>query len=152
MPATVSVNFLTVVHATSNGITTCFPDVCKTPTPAGPVPIPYPNIAMSSDTSQGTTSVKCDGNPTCVKDSNFMISTGDEPGSALGVASNKIKGKAEFVNFSFDVKFEGKNVARAMDLMLHNDKNTPPFPVIQPPLPAMLGSAKAACIVCSKEI
>jgi hypothetical protein len=26
-----------------------FPDVCKTPTPGGPVPIPYPNIA-----SQGT--------------------------------------------------------------------------------------------------
>lgn len=22
-----------------------FPDVCKTPTPGGPVPIPYPNIA-----------------------------------------------------------------------------------------------------------
>ena len=151
MPATVSVNFLTVVHATSNGITTCFPDVCKTPTPAGPVPIPYPNIAMSSDTSKGTTSVKCDGNPTCVKDSNFMISTGDEPGSALGVVSNKVKGKAEFVNFSFDVKFEGKNVARAMDLMLHNDKNTPPFPVIQPPLPAMPGSATSTCIICNEE-
>jgi len=24
-----------------------FPDVCNTPTPAGPVPIPYPNIAIS---------------------------------------------------------------------------------------------------------
>ena len=70
--------------------------------------------------------MKCDGNPVCVKDSNFMMSTGDEAGSLLGVASNKIKGKAEFVNFSFDVKFEGKNVPRAMDLMLHNDKNTPP--------------------------
>jgi hypothetical protein len=151
MPATVSVNFLTVVHATSNGVTTCFPDVCKTPTPAGPVPIPYPNIAMSSDTSQGTSTVKCDGNPTCVKDSNFMISTGDEPGSALGVVSNKVKGKAEFVNFSFDVKFEGKNVARAMDLMLHNDKNTPPFPVIQPPLPAMPDTAKSVCIICDEE-
>jgi hypothetical protein len=152
MPATVSVNFLTVVHKTSNGITTCFPDVCKTPTPAGPVPIPYPNIAMSSDTSKGTSSVKCDGNPTCVKDSNFMISTGDEAGAALGVVSNKIKGKAEFVNFSFDVKFEGKNVARAMDLMLHNDKNTPPFPVIQPPLPGMPADAKCVCFICEKDI
>jgi hypothetical protein len=106
---------------------------------------------MSSDTSKGTTSIKCDGNPTCVKDSNFMISTGDEPGSALGVVSNKVKGKAEFVNFSFDVKFEGKNVARAMDLMLHNDKNTPPFPVIQPPLPAMPDTSKHVCIICNKE-
>jgi hypothetical protein len=48
--------------------------------------------------------------------------------------SGKTKGKAEFVNFSFDVKFEGKGVARAFDLMLHNDKNTPPFPVIQGPV------------------
>ena len=80
----------------------------------------------------------CDGNPVCVKDSNFKMSTGDEAGSAGGgVASNKIKGKAEFVNYSFDVKIEGKNVPRAFDLMLHNDKNTPPFPVLQQPIVAM---------------
>ena len=29
--------------------------------------------------------------------------------------------------------FENKPVVRAFDLTLHNDKNTPPFPVIQPP-------------------
>ncbi len=98
MPVTVGVNFLSVVHASSNGTTIAFPDVCKTPSPAGPIPIPYPNIAKSSDTAKGTTKVKCDGNPTCVKDSNFSMSTGDEAGSAGGgVVSNKIKGKAEFV-------------------------------------------------------
>ena len=124
MPASVGVNNLSVVHASSNGITTAFPDVCKTPSPAGPIPIPYPNIAMSSDTGSGTSSVKCDGNPTCVKDSNFKMSTGDEAGSAGGgVASNKIKGKAEFVNVSFDVKFEGKNVCRLADPLFHNQKN-----------------------------
>lgn len=130
---------MSVVHKTSNGISIAFPDVCKTPTPAGPIPIPYPNIAMSKDTDKGTTTVKADGNPVCVKDSNFKMSTGDEAGSAGGVVSSKIKGKAEFVNFSFDVKFDGKNVARALDLMLHNDKNTPPFPVLQPPIIALPG-------------
>jgi hypothetical protein len=79
------------------------------------------------------------------------MSTGDEAGSLLGVASNKIKGKAEFVNFSFDVFFEGKNVARAMDLMLHNDKNTPPFPVMQGPVIAMAGE-KAVCLHCGKPL
>ena len=54
------------------------------------------------------------------------------------MASSKTKGKAEFVNYSFDVKVEGKDVARALDLMLHNDKNTPPAPLIQPPLIAIL--------------
>ncbi|WP_233262168.1 DUF4150 domain-containing protein [Vitiosangium sp. GDMCC 1.1324] len=78
-----------------------------------------------------------DMNPVCVKDSNFKTSTGDEAGTNKGVASGKIQGKAEFINYSFDVKFEGKNVARAFDLMLHNDKNTPPAPVMQPPLIAL---------------
>lgn len=153
MPVTVGVNFLSVVHKASNGTTVAFPDVCKTPTPGGPVPIPYPNVAMSSDTAQGTTKVKCDGQSTCVKDSNFATSTGDEAGSAGGgVASSKIKGKAEFVNFSFDVQFEGKNVPRAFDLMLHNDKNTPPFPLLQGPVVALPGSGDPVCYLCEKKL
>jgi hypothetical protein len=152
MPVTVGADNMSVVHKDSGGVTQAFPDVCNTPTPAGVVvPIPYPNIAMSSDTASGASTVLSDGNPTCVSDSNFAISTGDEAGSALGVASGKIKGKAEFVNYSFDVFAEGKNVARAMDLMLHNDKNTPPFPVIQGPVIAT-GGEKSNCYVCDKEL
>lgn len=138
MPVTVGVNFLTVVHKSSNGTTIAFPDVCLTPAPpSSPVPVPYPNIAMSSDTAKGSKKVTCDGNPVCLKDSNFSRSSGDEAGTNKGIASGKNMGKAEFVNYSFDVKIEGKNVARALDLMLHNDKNTPPFPLIQPPLIAL---------------
>ena len=149
MAVTVGVTFLSVVHAGSNGTTIAFPDVCKTPSPAGPIPIPYPNIAKSSDTAKGTSKVKCDGNPVCVKDSNFSMSTGDEAGSAGGgVASNKIKGKAEFMLFSMDVKFEGKNVCRAFDIMLHNDKNTPPFPVLQGPAVA-IAQGKRICQICN---
>lgn len=152
MSVSVGVNSLSVVHKDSSGITTAFPDVCKTPSPSGPIPIPYPNIAKSSDTASGTTKVKCDGNPACVKDSNFSMSTGDEAGSAGGgVASNKIKGKAEFILFSMDVKFEGKNVCRALDNMLHNDKNTPPFPLVQGPVVAVAKS-KQVCIICDEEI
>lgn len=152
MGVTVGVNNLSVVHKDSGGVTIAFPDVCKTPSPAGPIPIPYPNIAKSSDTAQGASTVKCDGNPVCVKDSNFSMSTGDEAGSAGGgVVSNKIKGKAEFVNFSFDVKFDGKNVVRAFDLMLHNDKNTPPFPLLQGPVIPLPSNVKPVCLICEKE-
>ena len=151
MAVTVGVNNLSVVHKSSNGITIAFPDVCKTPSPAGPIPIPYPNVAKSSDTAKGTKKVKCDGNPVCTKDSNFRMSTGDEAGSAGGgVVSNKIKGKAEFINFAFDVKFEGKNVVRAFDLMLHNDKNTPPFPLLQGPIIAIPSDVKVTCPCCKK--
>ena len=152
MGVTVGVNNLSVVHKSSSGVSISFPDVCKTPSPAGPIPIPYPNIAMASDTDKGTKKVKADGNPVSVKDSNFKMSTGDEAGSAGGVASSKTKGKAEYVNFSFDVKFEGKNVPRAFDLMLHNDKNTPPMPVLQGPVIAIGGDPKVVCHICDKEL
>ena len=93
-----------------------------------------------------------DGNPICLEDSNFGMSTGDEAGSAGGgVASNKIKGKAEFINYSFDVKVEGKGVARSFDLMLHNDKNTPPFPVLQPPVIVVPGVARDVCVICGED-
>lgn len=154
MAVTVSANNMSVVHAGSSGVTIAFPDVCKTPAPpAPPIPIPYPNIAKSSDSAKGAKSVKADGNPVCVKDSNFMLSTGDEAGALFGVASNKIKGKAEFVNFSFDVQIEGKNVPRAFDLMLHNDKNTPPVPLLQGPGIALAPAipAKPVCVLCEKE-
>jgi hypothetical protein len=137
MPSKVNVNMRTVVHAASSGVATAFPDVCKTPSPAGPVPIPYPNIAQSSDTSQGSKKVQVDGESIMLKESCFQTSTGDEAGSAGGVASNGIKGKAEFVLYSFDVQVEGKNVPRLGDIMVQNKQsspNTPPFPEVQPPL------------------
>ncbi len=137
MPATVNGNKLTIVHASSTGIATMFPDVCKTPSPAGPVPIPYPNVAQSSDTADGSSTVKVDGNPIMLKSSNYRMSTGDEAGAAMGVASNKIKGKAEPILYSFDVKVDGGNVFRLTDMMLQNcgsPANTPPGTNVQPPV------------------
>lgn len=136
MPASTVVNFRTVVHKASNGVSIAFPDVCKTPCAPSPVPIPYPNIAMSTNTQQGTKKVSVDGNPIMVQGSNFSPSTGDEPGSLGGVVSNTFKNKAEFIMYSFDVKAEGKNVCRQFDMMLHNKGgtyNTPPTPELQPP-------------------
>ena len=139
MASQVNVNALTVVHAGSEGIAPAFPDVCLTPSPAGPpVPVPYPNLAKSADTAQGTKSVIVEGNPVMVQDAVFATSTGDEAGSAGGVASATTKGKARFVNYSFDVKLEGRCVARLGDPMTHNElatANTAPFPEIQPPCP-----------------
>ena len=138
MAATINVNKRTVVHKSSDGVACAFPDVCKTPTPGGPVPIPYPNIAMSKHTAKGSKTVKMDGNPIMLKGSNFSTSTGDEAGTAGGgVVSSKTKGKAEFINYSFDVKVEGKNVPRLADMMVQNkgsSPNTPPMPEVQPPM------------------
>jgi len=58
-----------------------------------------------------------------VKGAKYMMSTGDEPGSIGGIISGVIKGEAEFLMYSFDVKFEGKNVCRMGDPLFHNKKN-----------------------------
>ena len=112
-----------IVHKASMGMSIVFPDVCKTPSPAGPVPIPYPNIGKSSDTIQGPTTVKTDGQMPMVKGAKYMRSMGDEPGVAGGVVSGVNMNVCEFLLFSFDVKFEGKNVCRLGDMMWHNKKN-----------------------------
>jgi hypothetical protein len=149
----VGVNKMSVVTKDSKGVTIAFPDVCKTPSPGGPIPIPYPNIARSADTAKGSRKVSVEGNPVCLQDSNFSTSTGDEGGTAGGgVASSKTKGKAEFVNYSFNVKIEGKGVARALDPMLHNDKNTPPAPLLQGPVIALGKPPEGpVCRICKKE-
>lgn len=110
-----------------------FPDVCFTPplTPATPpgIPVPYPNTAMASDTSAGSTTVKISGKEIMLKDKSFFkTSTGDEAGSApkKNVVTSKIKGKAYFIAWSFDVKVEGENVVRHMDLTTHNHGSMPP--------------------------
>jgi hypothetical protein len=58
------------------------PDVCETPSPpAGPIPIPYPNIAKASDTSAGSKTVKTEGEMLPVKE-DFEESVGDEAGTS----------------------------------------------------------------------
>ena len=51
-----------MVHKDVRGMSIVFPDVCKTPLPGGPVPLPYPNLTMASDFDQGTRKIKAGGN------------------------------------------------------------------------------------------
>ena len=116
-----------------------FPDVCFTPpenpaTPPG-VPIPYPNTGMASDMTSGSKNVKVSGKEVMLKNkSYFKKSTGDEAGSAAkkGVVTSTNRGKVYFNSWSMDVKFEGENIVRHLDLTTHNHAcepgQTPPWP------------------------
>lgn len=115
-----------------------FPDVCMTPpqTPATPpgVPIPYPNTGMASDCTDGSKNVKISGKEALLKDkSYFKKSMGDEAGCApmKSVITHKIQGKVYFIAWSMDVKFEGENVVRHLDMTTHNHASqtgaTPPM-------------------------
>ena len=155
MPLTVNINKLTLCHKGSNGISTAtIPDVCKTPSPGGPIPIPYPNVAFSMDLMKGTTSVKADGGMMCANyGSEFFKSTGDEPGVVGGVLSSTFIKEASWISFSFDVKLQGKAACRLTDKMFHNHQNTVNMGgVVQAPLATSEKDRKASCYACRKAL
>lgn len=124
MPVTVNINGLSAVHQGSNGVAMAtVPDVCNTPSAGGPIPIPYPNIAMSSDLVSGTTTVMIDGCSAAIQGCKFIKSTGDEAGVAGGVASGVFAMEATFLSFSPTVTLDGQPACRLTDKMLMNKGN-----------------------------
>jgi uncharacterized Zn-binding protein involved in type VI secretion len=154
MGVTVGVNKRSVVHKASGGVSTAPLDVCKL---VNGIPAPLLNVARSEDLQEGTRSVKCDGKPVAIDGSVIEPTKGDEPGKQGGVASGKTQGKAKFVSFSDNVMFEGKGVARAFDLMTHNDDNTMVAPIIQanvaavPPDAGKEDDDDGVCAACGKK-
>lgn len=92
-------------------------DVCKTPTPGGPVPMPYPNIGVSSTPGPGyTTKTLAMATPMWTKKGKIAVSNGDQPGVALGVVSNKIMGMCRATMASNDVFAERGAFVRTLDM------------------------------------
>ncbi|HWB73942.1 MAG TPA: DUF4150 domain-containing protein [Nannocystaceae bacterium] len=112
-----------IVHQGSGGQSIVFPDVCNTPTSAGPMPIPYPNIGQASDTVGGPATITTDGSMPMTKGAQYAKSSGDEAGTAGGLMSGRNMGPCEFLLYSFDVMLEGQGVCRLGDMLLHNGKN-----------------------------
>lgn len=107
----------------AGGQCAAFPDVCKTPSPAGPVPIPYPNIGMVPQAQKCTKKVKIQNQKALVKGSKIPMSSGDEAGTAGGVVSSKFKGEVIYKKGSSKVKLEGKPAAHLTSITGHNGSN-----------------------------
>lgn len=123
MGPTVYANGRSLVHAGDRlKMVAATPDVCKTPTPGGPpTPVPYPNIAKTSDLAGGTRKVTIAGNSVAVEGAKLRVSVGDEGGTAGGgVFSAKTKGAMSWGSCSVNVRFEGKGVVRFFEPTLHN--------------------------------
>jgi uncharacterized protein DUF4150/HNH/endonuclease VII toxin of polymorphic toxin system len=145
--------------AGSGKSTAAFPDVCFTPpeTPATPpgVPVPYPNTGVDSDTSDGSTTVSVSGQEVMLKDqSYFKKSSGDEAGSATkkGVITSVNRGKIYFNSWSMDVKFEGLNVVRHLDLTTHNHASFPANSATWPFLDAAAFAGTGPCKDVAKAV
>jgi len=148
-------NGRSILHKGSgNTHTSAAPDVCKVPTPGGPVPTPFVNSAQDAMLTKGSKSVTIGGQPVALTDSELSVSSGDEPGTAGGLISSKFKGKMAWGSGSVDVKVEGKGVVRFLDVTLHNGNsfnttfmsnghNGTGF--------AYADDFKGACIICQKD-
>ena len=156
MGCDVYANNMSIACKAADGKTiAAFPDVCFTPPTAPPtppgVPIPYPNTGMASDTANGTKTVMISGQEVMMKDSSyFSTSTGDEAGSApkKGIVTSQNKGKVNFFSWSMDVKFEGANVPRHLDLTGHNEASNPPN---TPPWPYLDQMSPSEAALCAKD-
>lgn len=136
-----------------------FPDVCLTPPPppAGPVPVPYPNTSMATDTQQGSKTVKIEGKEVMLKDKSFFKTSplGDEAatnGQGAGVMTHVITGKTYFTSWSFDVKFEGQNVDRHLDITTSNHASPMANRVVPTPHGAKMCYVKHDNQTCREDV
>jgi hypothetical protein len=104
------------------GVDFGFPDVCKTPSPVGPIPIPYPNTAMGVTANPATACKKI--YLSCMPAHNLgtqiPTSMGDNAGVAGGVASNMMMGPCRHLMGSFGVLYEGSPATKMTSLTGQN--------------------------------
>jgi Toxin PAAR-like domain len=103
------------------------PDVCKTPSPVGPVPIPYPNTAQLPMAVPPTASLKHLISMMPAHNMATMIPTsvGDNPGVAGGVVSQVVMGPARNTLGSFKVFTGGMPATKWLSPAMQNLTNCP---------------------------
>lgn len=98
----------------------CFPDVCKMPTPAGPIPTPYPNIAMPMTATPSCYTILISGGPAQNMQSKPTLSNGDNAGVAGGLVSNQFMGPCQTMMGSTVLMLKGMPAAKMLGMTGHN--------------------------------
>lgn len=99
------------------------PDVCKVPSPGGPVPTPFPNMGTVSGASGTCAKVLIQKKQTVTVSSSMSSSKGDEAGTLGGMVSNMNRGKVSYKKGSSKVFAKGKKIAHATSVTAHNGNN-----------------------------
>jgi hypothetical protein len=112
-------------NAQMMGMDTAFPDVCLTPSPAGPVPIPYPDIAMGPTAIPNVPNILFMGTPAHNMATTIPMTNGDNAGLATGVASGTVMGPSRHLTGAFSILLKGMPATRLTSLSLQNNTNAP---------------------------
>jgi hypothetical protein len=102
-----------------------FPDVCLTPTPGGPVPIPYPNFASGPMAVGAVYNILITAMPVHNMSTTIPMTNGDNAGVATGVASGMVMGPSRHLTGSFTVLMGGMPATKMTSMSLQNSTNIP---------------------------
>ena len=107
------------------GVDTGFPDVCLTPSPAGPVPVPYPNIAAGPMAVNAVYKVLFMCAPAHNLGTSIPQTNGDNAGVSTGVASGTVMGPSRHLTGAFTCLVGGMPASRVTSVALQNSTNCP---------------------------
>jgi hypothetical protein len=105
------------------GMALGFPDVCLTPTPVGPLPVPYPNIAIQTMAVPAVYNVIYCSAPAHNMNSIVPITNGDNPGINGGLASGTVMGPKRNITAAFTCLIGGMPATRMTSIALQNSTN-----------------------------
>lgn len=108
---------------TAGGLASGMPDVCKTPSPTGPVPMPYPNLGDLTTADDTVDVVLVESKPVIVLTSVVAKSQGDEAGTAGGVVSGTTGDRVTFRQGASKVYAANKQVVLMGAATAHNGSN-----------------------------
>ena len=97
------------------GMDFAFPDVCLTPTPAGPVPIPYPNFAMANTAIPIQYKVFILAMPAHNLATTIPMSNGDNAGVSLNPVSGMVMGPSRKLMGSVKVLMGGMPAVKMLN-------------------------------------
>ena len=110
-------------NTSATGLDLASPDVCLTPTPAGPIPIPYPNLAHSPTATATVNHILIACAPAHNLGTVIPMTCGDEPGVANGVASGAVMGSSRHITGASTVLFGGMPASRLTSVSSQNSGN-----------------------------
>jgi len=98
-------------------------DVCNVVTPAGPVPTPFVNVALSTTAVPNVLTVFLSGAPAHNLLTSSVITSGDEAGVGMGVASGTFIGPSRHLTSSFKTFYGVAPATRLTDTTMQNSTN-----------------------------
>jgi hypothetical protein len=96
------------------GLNFAMPDVCLTPTPVGPIPIPYPNLAIPNTAIPSQFKVLILAMPAHNLATITPLSNGDNAGVSMNPISGMVMGPSRHLMGSFKTLIGGMPVTKML--------------------------------------